>query len=76
MYNNQPLADHTPGKCSYDTPTWKRLDQERLQLPQAIHDERDPSRVKEMLASFVDVESKEDFSTQLPFRCHYVGCMA
>lgn len=49
-----------------DTPTWKYLDQERLQLLQAIHDERDASRVKEMLASFVKVKSKEDFSIQLP----------
>jgi hypothetical protein len=46
-----------------DTPTWKYLDQDRLQILQAIHDERDPSRVKEMLARFFNVEGKEDFST-------------
>jgi hypothetical protein len=65
--------DHSPGKFSYSEPTWCHVIQERTQMLQAIHDERDPIRVREMMANFVSPKKKDAFSIRLPFRCEFVS---
>jgi hypothetical protein len=78
MTENQPLEtrlDHTPGKYTWDNADWIRITRKRAVLLQAIHDERDLCRVREMMADFVSPASRDDFVIRLPLRCHYVGCV-
>ena len=65
--------DHKPGKVIYDNDaSWHRITQDRAAMLQAIHDERNPQCVREMMANFVSPSSRGNFDIRLPFRCHYV----
>jgi hypothetical protein len=65
--------DHTPGKVVYDNDAnWHRITQDCAAMLQAIHDERNPQRMREMMARFVSSDSQGNFNIRLPFRCHYV----